>query len=54
MTERDRAWTDQRRDVIDEVAAEMPGASAREVVSAIVARLSQELPELVEVVVETT
>lgn len=48
MTEQDRAIRDLRKDVIDEVASAMPGASASEVVAAIVARLSAGLPPFAE------
>lgn len=48
-SEHDRAVHDLRMEVIDEVAASMPQASAREVVDAIIARLNRGLPKLVEV-----
>jgi len=49
VSELDLAHRDLRRDAIDEVAESMPGASAREVVAAIVAHLERGLPRLVSV-----
>lgn len=49
MTEHARAIRDLRDDIICEVAGSMPDASAQEVVTAIVRRLSGGLPALVAV-----
>ena len=53
MTEYNRALRDIRADIIMEVAESIPGASAAETVKAIVARLDQGLPRLVEVDIKT-
>ncbi len=53
MTEFDRAMNDLRKDVIDEVSASLPPkTSASDAVRAIVARLGEGLPALVEVELE--